>query len=315
MITVLYVSDDLSLLEVSRIFLERSGLLSVQISLNDPGLRQRISYNSFDIILTDDEMAGMNGIEFVKEIRSTKNSIPVIITTRSGSATLKDEALELGAIVYNNQNQDPTPWFDGIELLIKLIIVSRPVSDRCSINDCLLAMLAEIPEITSHVKTMDRLFREFIHRAMSSGKFLYGATGLVDASCTRVYPVTCCRNFHDSIKMIRIPQNGEFVCPDPVVQVIRKKQHIICNEIDWSVGEWCSFARARPNCRSTATFPLVIGDQIAGIFQVSLEKPDFFGPLKSIYLLKFQARHRQFWNKSKIMKKSFKIKKANSPMM
>lgn len=55
-----------------------------------------------DLILTDINMPGMDGIEMLTQLKRTENcrEIPVIVISTEGSADRVDEAMELGAVGY-----------------------------------------------------------------------------------------------------------------------------------------------------------------------------------------------------------------------
>jgi CheY-like chemotaxis protein len=63
-ISVLYVDDDRSLLEIGKLFLERTG--EFQVELRDSAIKAMdlLQSSSFDIIISDYEMPLMNGLEF-----------------------------------------------------------------------------------------------------------------------------------------------------------------------------------------------------------------------------------------------------------
>ena len=56
--------------------------------------------NSFDLVLTDLKMAGMDGIELLNELSQMDSSIPVIMMTAHGSIETVKEALRGGAFDY-----------------------------------------------------------------------------------------------------------------------------------------------------------------------------------------------------------------------
>ena len=53
----------------------------------------KILDNSFDLIVTDFEMPGMNGLELLNEIRKIHPTLPVILTTAFGDKELVVDAM------------------------------------------------------------------------------------------------------------------------------------------------------------------------------------------------------------------------------
>ena len=84
MISILYVDDEPELLGLCKIFLEQGGefqvtpIASVQESLD------HLSTSSFDAIISDYQMPDIDGLEFLKRVRSHDEDIPFILFTGQG---------------------------------------------------------------------------------------------------------------------------------------------------------------------------------------------------------------------------------------
>jgi len=100
MITILYVDDEESLLEIGKIFLERSGQFSVDTITSAPEALTRISQKSYDAIISDYQMPEMDGIEFLKRVRASGKIIPFILFTGRGREEIVIQALNEGADFY-----------------------------------------------------------------------------------------------------------------------------------------------------------------------------------------------------------------------
>jgi len=96
MISVLYVDDEPDLLEIGRIFLEQSGEFSVGTSTSAQEALSSLSILSYDAIISDYQMPSMNGIEFLKDVRTRGNTIPFIIFTGRGREEIVIQALNEG---------------------------------------------------------------------------------------------------------------------------------------------------------------------------------------------------------------------------
>jgi len=128
-IRVLYVDDEPTLLELGKIFLENSGRFTVdtstsaQESLNSPALL------SYDVIVSDYQMPGMNGIAFLKDVRKRSTGLPFILFTGRGREEVVIEAINNGADFYLQKGGDPEAQF--AELAHKMRqAVSRRKSER-----------------------------------------------------------------------------------------------------------------------------------------------------------------------------------------
>ncbi|HUW86010.1 MAG TPA: response regulator, partial [Methanoregula sp.] len=100
MISVLYVEDETSLLEIGKFFLEKDGSMVVDTCSSVNDALTKISAKRYDIIISDYAMPVMNGIEFLKSLRSRGDTTPFIIFTGRGRESVVIEALNLGADFY-----------------------------------------------------------------------------------------------------------------------------------------------------------------------------------------------------------------------
>ncbi len=55
---------------------------------------------TFDCLVTDLRMPGMNGVELLQELKARKSSLPVIVVTSSVEAESRKQAVESGAFAY-----------------------------------------------------------------------------------------------------------------------------------------------------------------------------------------------------------------------
>jgi two-component system phosphate regulon response regulator OmpR len=88
---------------------------------------------SFDLLIVDVMMPGQNGFEFVKELRSRQNSVPVILLTARGEAEDRIQGLETGADDYLPKPFEPRELTLRINAILKraarpsTIAVAAPV--------------------------------------------------------------------------------------------------------------------------------------------------------------------------------------------
>ncbi|ABD40309.1 multi-sensor signal transduction histidine kinase [Methanospirillum hungatei JF-1] len=115
MISALYVDDDPSFLEIGKMFLEHSGMIQITTAISAKAALETMQEQIFDVIISDYEMPGMNGIEFLKKIREKNAIIPFIIFTGRGREDVAIEALNSGASFYLQKDGNPAALF--IELI------------------------------------------------------------------------------------------------------------------------------------------------------------------------------------------------------
>jgi PAS domain S-box-containing protein len=99
-IQILYVEDDPAFADLSVTCLkDESTQFSITTASNPATALERVS-NAIDCIVSDYNMPGMNGIEFLERVRETHPDIPFILFTGRGSEEIASEAISAGVTDY-----------------------------------------------------------------------------------------------------------------------------------------------------------------------------------------------------------------------
>ena len=121
MYRILYVDDEPGLLEIGKLFLERSRRVMVDTITSAPAALSRMESESYDAIISDYHMPGMDGIAFLKTIREKYPELPFILFTGRGREEVVIDAINSGADSYLQKGGDPTAQF--AELLHRTLAV------------------------------------------------------------------------------------------------------------------------------------------------------------------------------------------------
>ncbi len=122
LLSVLIIDDDPALLEVMQAFFERSGEMSVHTLLSATDALSILPENSFDAIIVDYNLPDINGLEFLKILRSKGDTTPVIIFTGGGHERWAIEALNNGANFYVQKDEDPQTQFRKLFEMVKTTV-------------------------------------------------------------------------------------------------------------------------------------------------------------------------------------------------
>ncbi|MFW6040225.1 MAG: PAS domain S-box protein [Thermoplasmatota archaeon] len=120
-VDVLFVDDEDELLEQAKIFLERlDNGFNVDTSISAEDALTKIDSNDYEVMVSDYQMPGIDGLEFLKLVRDEKESgIPFIMFTGRGREEVAMKALNLGANRYIQKGGDPKSQYG---VLAKAII-------------------------------------------------------------------------------------------------------------------------------------------------------------------------------------------------
>ncbi|MFN0063016.1 MAG: response regulator [Myxococcaceae bacterium] len=114
---VLLIDDDRRLQELLKSYLEANGVTVKAVSDGPSGLAA-LETNTFDVVLLDLMLPGMDGLEVCRRIRA-RSSVPILMLTAKGDETDRVVGLEMGADDYI-----PKP-FGPRELLARVKAVLR----------------------------------------------------------------------------------------------------------------------------------------------------------------------------------------------
>ena len=89
---LLWIDDEIELLKAHIIFLEKKGY-EVQTVSNGPDAIELCRQQTFDLILLDEMMPGLSGLETLLRIKDIQPSTPVVMCTKSEEENIMDQAI------------------------------------------------------------------------------------------------------------------------------------------------------------------------------------------------------------------------------
>lgn len=130
MIKTLVVDDEPALLELSRMFLENTKEICVDVAGSAYAALDCISSSSYDVIVSDYDMPGMDGILLLKKIRSEGGKIPFILFTGKGREEIVIQAINNGANFYVQKGGEVTSQFAELVHMIRVAVGHRRAIDE-----------------------------------------------------------------------------------------------------------------------------------------------------------------------------------------
>lgn len=119
MLSVLYVDDEPALLDVCKRYLERRSDISVSVADSVTNALNLLDTFPFDVIISDYQMPGTDGIGFLKILKEKHCNIPFILFTGRGREEVVIEAINNGATYYIQKGGDPKSQFAELDHKIR----------------------------------------------------------------------------------------------------------------------------------------------------------------------------------------------------
>jgi DNA-binding response OmpR family regulator len=126
-LNVLIVDDDERLYELLAQYLAENGVIAKRAATGPLGLKAIESGESYDAVLLDVMLPGLDGLSLLKRVRE-KSQIPVIMLTAKGDETDRVVGLELGADDYLAKPFSPNELVARVRALLRRVQRGGPMS-------------------------------------------------------------------------------------------------------------------------------------------------------------------------------------------
>ncbi len=131
---VLYVDDEPTLLDIAKIFLERTEGFTVDIVESAEDALEKLKTTQYDAIISDYQMPVMDGIELLIKVRSSFGDIPFILFTGRGREEVVATAIDSGVDFYLQKGGDPKSQFKElahkVRRSVKSITATRALAEN-----------------------------------------------------------------------------------------------------------------------------------------------------------------------------------------
>ncbi|MFA5267185.1 MAG: PAS domain S-box protein [Methanoregula sp.] len=168
--TVLYADDEPELLFLGKMFLESTGDFVVDTCISGEQTLTTLLTHSYDAIISDYQMPGINGLVLLKTVREQYGSIPFILFTGKGREAVVIEAINLGVDFYLQKGGDPRAQFAELAHKIKMAVGRRRAETALRERDAQLMSLSD--NLPSGV------FFQLVMDPAGSRRFVYVSAGV-----------------------------------------------------------------------------------------------------------------------------------------
>src|SRR6476619_1800697 len=123
---ILWIDDEMESLKSQIMFLENKGYQVKSLS-NGFDAVDFVKENEVDVVLLDESMPGISGLETLQKIKEINTQIPIVLITKKETENLMDEAIGSQITDYLNKTVNPNQvWLS----LKKIIDNKRLVAEK-----------------------------------------------------------------------------------------------------------------------------------------------------------------------------------------
>jgi len=274
---VLYVDDDPALLEIGKVFLEHTGDFSVETIGSAPTALKFLECEKVDAIISDYQMPGMDGIQFLMEIRGKFGSIPFILFTGKGREDVVIQAINNGANFYLQKGGDPDAQFAELSHKVQIAIEHHRAEEKIQALDRLYSVLSATNKAIFNIRTKNEFFYEICRILVEIGGFRMAWIGLAEPEHKIIRPVAHTGSVDGYLDTINISTEDIPNGRGPTGTAYREGKFYFSNDItsDPRMEPWRENALKR-GYLANAAIPFALGTKNAGVLSIYAPVTGFF---------------------------------------
>ncbi|MBN1431168.1 MAG: response regulator [Methanomicrobiaceae archaeon] len=159
MIKILIVDDERTLLDAEALYLKRKENIDSDICTSPLDALELLELNSYDLIVSDYEMPGLNGLEFLAETHKRGHEIPFILFTGKSREEIAIAALNSGVDYYIQKGGDIGVLFTEMAHIIRKTVEKKRAEDKIRHLTRILSTIRNIREIINTERDFNVLLR------------------------------------------------------------------------------------------------------------------------------------------------------------
>ena len=166
-INILWIDDEIDSLTSQIMFLENKGY-AVETMANGLDAIELIKKTVFDIVLLDESMPGISGLQTLQQIKAFNNNLPVVLITKNEAENLMDEAIGSQISDYLIKPVNPNQVLLSIKKLIdnKRLVAEKTTAAYQQEFSSLFMALNDNP---GHEEWMD-IYKKLVYWELEMGK-------------------------------------------------------------------------------------------------------------------------------------------------
>ncbi|MFW6017824.1 MAG: GAF domain-containing protein [Halapricum sp.] len=274
-ISILHVDDEPDLSETVAAFLEREDeRFTVEVATNAREGLKRLSRADFDCIVSDLDMPGRNGIEFLEAVREQDPDVPFILYTGKGSEEIASEAISAGVTDYI-QKRTGTAQYEVLANRIVNAVEKHRSTERAEAMDRIRRILREVDKRLVRAQTREEIESAVCHVLAETGSYPLAWVGDEEGGAVRRR--ASAGTATDFLEVLLPHSDERPLLEGPTRRALRTGERAVVQSIAEGQrgGSW-ETAAVDHGLRSAAAVPLAYDDRRYGAVALYSDEQGFF---------------------------------------
>jgi PAS domain S-box-containing protein len=189
-ISVLHVDDDPDFADLAATYLERiDDRFSVEIETRASEGFDRLENKDYDCIISDYDIPGMDGIEFLRDVREKFPNLPFILYTGKGSEEVASDAITAGATDYL-QKEGGTDQYTVLANRLQNAVAQNRSQRRADEHQRITEVMRNLNRALVYADSVDEIEHEVCAILSDADPYLTACIAGVDSETMRIKPRT-----------------------------------------------------------------------------------------------------------------------------
>jgi len=276
-IRVLHVDDEPDFADMAATFVERGDdRFDIETATSTREGLDSLARGDFDCVVSDYDMPGQNGIEFLEDVRTDYPDLPFILFTGKGSEEVASEAISAGVTDYL-QKGSGTERYELLANRVLNAVEQYRSKQRAAELDRIRTLASDINQALVRAESRADAETRVCEIISDADPYLFAWIGEADSETNRIDPRTWAGVEDGYLDNMTITADESPTGQGPGGTAIRERRVAISQDItdDPEFEPWQDEARDR-GYRAVAAVPLEYQTSLYGELVVYAETPNAF---------------------------------------
>jgi CheY-like chemotaxis protein len=265
-INILHADDEPDFLAVTKVCLKRENEnFDIDTTTSAEEGIELLKGGKYDIVVSDYMMSGMDGLEFLGNLRQSGSTIPFVIFTGKGREEVAMEALNRGASCYLQKGGDVKSLYGTLARVIKGEVEKKRAEKWIKHRNSVLRAIRSVNQLITSENDRDRLFKGVCDNLIETYGYHIAWMAILDESGGLVTAAEAGLG-KEFLPMVERLKRGEL--PDCGWKALMQSDVVVIED-PLSTCAGCPFADTDGG-RGALTARLEYGEKVYGLLSVSI---------------------------------------------